>query len=207
MSTQLLSTPGKIHDLSDDLESHFFVILYNALHFVKHNKPSGLDMKHIFDQSTISLKTGAHRGGAGKVFMYAKGFHVEFTSKPFTVLILALFRLFMTLQDYHNAKARGYDPPPALIEDVKKLDDCAEIKRLFAEALKSKEWREECDKVEDQYPPIGNLTSEQKGAIALSFYNSDPRTGSSTGKRKRGENVPTGLQRLRRSKRSKVSDS
>ena len=206
MSTQLLSTPGKIHDLSDDLESHFFVILYNALHFVKHNEPSGLDMKHIFDQSTISLKTGTHLGGAGKRNMYAKGFHVMFTSKPFTILIRALFRLFGALENYHATNTLGYDPAPALIKDVKKLDDCTEIKRLFTEALDSKKWPTECDKVEDQYPPIDNLTSEQKEAVALSFTNSALTTESSTGKRKRGENVPIDPQRLRRSKRSKVSD-
>ena len=201
MSTQLLSTPRKIHDLSDDLESHFFVILYNALHFVEHDEPSDLDMKHIFDQSTICRKTGAHRGGGGKKNMYDEGFHVVFTSKPFTVLILALFELFATLKDYHTAKARGKNPAPALI---KKLKDCTEIERLFAEASNSTEWPTECDKVEDQYPPIGNLTSEQKDTVALSFFARDLTTESSTGKRKR--NVLTGPQSRRLNKRSKLSD-
>jgi len=207
MSTKLLSTPGKIHELCDDLESHFFVILYNALHFVEHNKPSGLDMKLIFDQSTISLGAGTHRGGAGKRNMYDEGFRVVFTSKSLTVLIRALFRLFGSLKDYHAAGARGYDPVPAAVEDVKRLKDCAEIKKLFAEALQSKEWRTGCDKVEDQYPPICNLTSQQKETVALSSFDCDLTAESSTGKRKRMEDVPTRPQRRRKNKCSKVGIS
>jgi len=49
MFIQLLSIPGKICKLCDDLESHFFIMLYNALCFVEHNKPSHLDMKLISD--------------------------------------------------------------------------------------------------------------------------------------------------------------
>ena len=207
MSTQLLSTPGRIHELCDDLESHFFVMLYNALHFVEHNKPSGLDMKLIFDQSSVSLGTGTHRGGAGKRNMYDEGFHVVFTSQPFTVLIRELFKLFGSLKDYNAAKARGYNPIPAVIEDIGKLKDCAAIKTLFAEALKSGGWPTNCDKVEDQYPPIGHLTSQQKEAVALSYFDCNFTAESSTGKRKRGEGVQTHSQRRRKNKRCKVNNS
>ena len=205
MSTQLLSTPGKIHDLRDDLESHFFVILYNALHFVEHKKPSGLNMKRIFDQAEICQDTGTHTGGVGKKNMYDEGFQVKFTSKPFTDLIGGLFRLFESLKDYHTANAKGCEPPPVAGERVKKLEDCTPIKRLFAEALKSKEWR--TDKVEDQYPPTNNLTSQQKETVALSYFDCDLTTEPSTGKRKRGEDVPTRPQRRRKNKRSKVGYS
>ena len=205
MSTQLLSTPGRIHQLCDDLESYFFVMLYNALHFVGHNKPSGLDMELIFNQSSISLGTGTHRGGAGKRNMYDEGFHVVFTSQPFTVLIRALFKLFGSLKDYNAAKARGYNPIPAVIEDIEKLKDCAAIKELFAEALESNGWPTDCDKVEDQYPPIEHLTSQQKETVALSYFDCDLTMESSAGKRKRGGSAETRPQQRRKNKRSKVN--
>ena len=199
MSTQLLSTPGKIHKLCDDLESHFFVMLYNALHFAEHNKPSGLDMKLIFDQSSVSLGTGTHRGGAGKRNMYDTGLHVIFTSQPFTAFIGALFKLFGSLKDYNAAKARSCNPTPAVVEDVSKLKNCAAIKMLFAEALESDGWPTDCDKVEDQYPLISHLTSQQKEAVALSYFDCNLTTESSSGKRKRGEGVQT-PQRRRKNK-------
>ena len=140
MSTQLLSVPGKIHELSDDLESHFFVILCTSLHFVKHDKPSGLDMKLIFDHVAISQGTGTHRGGGGKVFMYGQGLKIEFSSEPITTLIRRLLRLFRSLRDYHEYMNWENDPPQPVVEEAEKLKDCAEIKKLFVEALESRGW-------------------------------------------------------------------
>jgi len=208
MSTQLLSTPGKVHELCDDLESHFFVMLYNALHFAEHNKPSRLDMKLIFDQSSVSLGTGTHTGGVGKANMYDRGLHVKFTSHPFTTLIGELFKLFKSLKNYNVAKEEaGYNPAPAVVEEISKLKDCTAIKTLFAEALGSGGWPEDCDKVEDQYPPISHLTSQQKEAIGLSYLDCNLTAESSTGKRKQEESVQTRPQRRHKNKRPKVNDS
>jgi hypothetical protein len=51
MSTRLLTTyEFKIHELRDDLESLWFVLLYEALHFVRHNSLFGIHMGDIFNQ-------------------------------------------------------------------------------------------------------------------------------------------------------------
>ena len=198
MSTRLLSTPRKVHELSDDLESHFFVTFYVALHFVKHNKPSGLNMKHIFDFGFISGNTGTHRGGGGKANMYDQGFLVEFASEQFTCLVRAIFKLFSSFKEYHACNAKGDDPSPAEVSAVEKLKDCGEIRRHFMEALEKTGWPASCDKVQDQYIPTNRLTSEQKETVALShFHRNLNLTIKSSGKRKRGDDTPPHPMQLR----------
>lgn len=207
MSTALLSTPGKAHELSDDLESHFFVLLYSSFHFVEHNKPADLDLKQIFDQATVSLEDGTHRGGVGKGWLYTTGLMTKFKSEPLAGLFRALLKLFRSLRDYNHSKNWEDGPCPSAIEDVKKLTDCVEMKKLFVAALESEKWPTVCDKAEDQYPPIGRLTPQQKEAVAVSFLNLDLTTKSSTGKRKRGDDdlpappPPPGPQRRHTGKR------
>ena len=190
MSTQLLSKPGKVHELWDDLESHFFVVLFNALRFVKHNKPSGLNFTYIFDQRTVSEDNGTHRGGAGKGYMYDQGLLVKFASEQFTCLVRAIFKLFSSLKDYHVFNARGDDPRPASVNAANKLKDCEEIKKCFAEALENKGWPTDCDKVEDQYPPPRRPTSRRMESIVLSHFGRNPVAEPSGGKRKRGQDTP-----------------
>ena len=67
MSTWLLYKPGKAHELCDDLESLWFVLLFEGLHFVKHNNPGAIKMATIFDQVEEPQKLGeTHTGGVGK---------------------------------------------------------------------------------------------------------------------------------------------
>lgn len=185
MSTRILSVPGKIHELCDDLESHFFVILYNALHFIKQCDGSPkLDMEGIFDQSHVFRSTGQHSGGMGKESMYSKSFPVKFTSKRFTKLIHSLFSLFALFSDYHSAVTRGVSFTPEAAEAAERLKDCEEIKSVFANALARDRWPtdSESDKVDDQYPSARRLTSEQKETVKLSYLKSATEP---TGKRKR----------------------
>ena len=201
MSTELLHTPGKVHTLYDDLESHFFVILYNALHFLKHVRPPGLNMESIFDDAFISPVTGFHYGGRGKRGMY-DSHDFTFESKPLTGLICALLELFRSLKNYsckHFKKERF----PTAVEDVEKLKDCAEIKRLYAEALGSKGWPTVCDKVEDRYPPTRCSTSQQTEPVVLSYFGCGPTAEPSAGKRKREDDAPLQPQQRRKKKRSK----
>lgn len=197
MSTQLLLMPGKIHELSDDLESHFFVMLHTALHFVKHNKPSGLNMKFIFDEVAISHGTGTHCGGEGKAYMYRRGLGVKFSSKPITALFRKLLRLFKSLKCYHEHRNSENDPPQSVVKEVEKLKDCAEIRKLFAEALESKGWPTRCDKVEDQYPS-SRSTSQRVESVGLTYVDCNPVAGSANRKRKRGGDVPLRPRRRRK---------
>ena len=207
MSTRLLSVQGKIHELNDDLESHFFVLLYEGLHFVKHNKPYGISLGDLFDQVTVDPETGNHRGGQGKVFLYTTDFttmnkQLEFTSKPFTSLIRRLYRIFASLHEYHVAKDKEKNPDKGDAKNVKKLEGCVGIAKLFDEALKSKGWPTECDKALDQYPPSSRLKPQQKVAVAMSYLSQSLATEPSSGKRKRG--MEGEAQRSHRDKRSKA---
>jgi len=99
MSTRLLTTPGSRHTITDDLESHFFVLMWAALHWVEHNRPgdSYVDMEQIFDQQRPS-PGGIVKGGLGKVSMYGASdselHDIEFACEPFNKLFWVLWKLF-----------------------------------------------------------------------------------------------------------------
>jgi hypothetical protein len=178
MSTQLLTTQEKNHELCDYLESLWFVILYQGLHFVKHNAPLCIDMELIFDQIHVCNRTGALTGGVGKRHLYSSDEvpitkRLKFESKPFTTLIGRIYWLFYALEDYYRPKDRRRESEGFITEDIGKLENCAELKRLLEEALGSEEWPESCDKVEDQYPHSG-YTTEDSDTIALSRVNPPP---------------------------------
>ena len=195
MSTRLLSQPGKDHELWDDLESLWFVLLFEGLHFAKHNKPDDIDMALIFDQARLCPKTGTHTGGLGKRELYAHMYHImnrnlEFESKPFTALIRRIYRMFASLHAYYVAKDRDEPIDVSHEENFGKLKNCVEMKSLLTEALSSEGWPEVCDKVEDQYPPTKNLTFEQKDTVAAGYVNTPSPYEPSKRKREEEEEVP-----------------
>ena len=176
MSTRLLTVPANVHELCDDLESLWFVLLYEALHFVKHNDPPGIDMHSTFDQFVICPKTGAHTGGMGKRDLYASSsgqrvvMTIAFESQPFTTLIKDMYLLFKTLVKHYAEQDDAIMlQGGTVMEPVpKKLRNCEAIKTLFATALKSKGWKEG-DKAEDQYPTKKNTTPGEKDVHARSY--------------------------------------
>ena len=194
MSTRLLIAPGKVYQLCDDLESLWFVLLYEGLHYLKHNKPSAIRMQILFDHVDVCPETGTHTGGVGKRDLYTFGEilmteTLQFESKPFTTLIGQVYWLFHALNAYHKKLDLKKKPGSSILDSCEKLESCAEIKRLLTEALGSDEWPETCDKVKDQYPPKNRLTPQEKDTIALSFVNRSLITpGEPSGtKRKRDE--------------------
>ena len=197
MSTQLLEKPGKVHELCDDLESLWFVFLYEALHFVKHDQPSGISMDLVFDQVERCPKTGTHTGGAGKTQLYNSQAttvaSIAFASGPLTALVQKMYKLFRRLsvhcgkQDFEMSMEGGTE-----VKGFPDLEDCKKVQELFQEALDSPGWSAH-DKVEDQYPPNKHLTPRELTILALSFRNSAfeqwPDSGEPSGtKRKRDEN-------------------
>jgi len=199
---------GKVHELSDDLESHFFVLLFEALYFVEHNKLRDISPEKIFNQIAIDPRTGNPHGGMGKMLFYTTGFcivkdQLEFTSKPFTTLIRGLYLLFSSLCDHHVRKCMKRAPYESNMKNVRELEGCVGVVALFEEALKSTEWPTKCDKVPDQYPSTNRSEPEQKDSVALSHFDKPPVPEPSCGKRKRqaeGEN-----RRSSGDKRPKVS--
>ena len=108
MSTRLLTSPRSRHTITDDLESHFFVLMWTALHLVKHSQPGNLSivMEYLFNQQR-SGGDGTVLGGAGKLLMYgSREFlrKVEFACKPFNELFWGLWMLF---SDYLGRRWRA----------------------------------------------------------------------------------------------------
>ena len=190
MSTQLLASPGKVHELCDDLESLWFVLLFESLHFVKHNEPKDIRMAAIFDQVYVDPKTGEHTGGDGKISLYSTNplAELKFDSKPFTTLIRRIYLLFQSLNAYYVDKKNKKIPSDSVKNDVRKLGSCEEIRGLLVDALRGVDWPLG-DKVPDQYPPLRRMTPEQKATIALSYACCElsPPSTPSGGKRKREE--------------------
>ena len=144
MSTRLLTEPGKAHELCDDIQSLWFVLLYEALHFVKHNEPPEINMDILFNYVWLSPGTGIHTGGLGKRDFYGFGRAMmtqtlSFNTVPFTGLIRQVYALFRNLYEYHGRLANGEkDRTGPIFESAGKLDSCLEIQRLFREALTRK---------------------------------------------------------------------
>ena len=186
MSTEQLANPGKIYEVSDELESFFFVIFYEGLHWVNHNKPMRLNVKEIFDHVEID-DDGSHLGGAGKQRLYDRGSalicqQLEFTkSKPFTDLIRQLYRLFRSLQAVNMEKEYDFSPAEKYYPNIEKLKDCKEVIRLMQEAVERKDWPNESDKVtEDNYPRM-----DEKDPVGITYLEED--TGATGIKRRREE--------------------
>ena len=117
MSTRLLANPGAKHTITDDLESHFFVLMWTALHWVKHNRPGHsfikIKMNFIFDEQR-SGADGNIKGGAGKTQMYdsrdGELCGVEFSCKPFNDLFWGLWVLFSEYLDKRKKAKRMGEP-------------------------------------------------------------------------------------------------
>ena len=192
MSTRLITSPKKDHELCDDLESLWFVLLFEGLHYLKHNRPGGIGVAEIFDYGFVCPETGTYHGGLWKRCLYHSvdiPKKLKFDSEPFTALVRQIYQLFKSLDAHYVAQDEEVTPTDAVEKNVEKLESCAEIEKLLRVALESKEWPTNCDKVEDQYPPGGRLTPQQMDVIALSYVNRPlvPSGASSGGKRKREE--------------------
>jgi len=175
MSTEQLANPGKIFEVSDELESFFFVILYEGVHWVAHNKPSRLNVRHIFDHVETIIE-GNHVGGAGKRDLYSEHEalicqQLEFTkSEPFTGLIRQLYRLFQSLRVVNMVTKLGLRTPEEHSPNVEKLKNCKEVVRLMKDAVARKDWSKEFDKVpEGNYPRKKKM--DEDDLIGLSYLN------------------------------------
>ncbi|KAF9648968.1 hypothetical protein BDM02DRAFT_3095524 [Thelephora ganbajun] len=117
MSTRLLTNPGSRHTITDDLESHYFVLMWTALHWVEHDQPDDppIDMEHIFDQQR-PLPGGIIKGGTGKAEMYdsrdSELYEVEFVCKPFNKLFWDLWTLFARYLAHRRRHTRERDLGP-----------------------------------------------------------------------------------------------
>ena len=176
MSTKLLECPGSKHTLSDDLESHFFVLMWTALHWVKHDKAGGIDMEFIFDQQR-TLAHGIVGGGTGKSYMYLtkqKGLHgIQFSCKPFNKLFWKLWGLFSKYNTQRWAASDDGEEDSDFDEDSDSDSGSTtnsaprpepsvspeKMIKLFETALKRQGWTD--DKVADQFPRTGSVAASR----------------------------------------------
>lgn len=163
VSTEQLLNPGKAYVVSDELESLFFVTLYEGIHWVIHNKPAKMSVGNIFD-SVVHHSDGSQTGGTGKMPMYLAPNHanvileqLSFTeSPPFTKLIRELFILFQSL-----AHVNAMNEAKKHIENAKKLETCEEVIRLMENAVNGGGWLVVRDKApEDNYPRDRGIDEE-----------------------------------------------
>jgi hypothetical protein len=172
ISTAQLSDPGKIYEVSDELESFFFVILYEGIHRVVHNKPAALNAKFIFDDARADAN-GRQTGGIGKQNMYGMNAEVILEelkfemSPPFTNLIRGLFCLFQSLYFVNLEKKSKRKPRSEDAANIEKLKDCKAVIQLMKKAVKRKDWPKEHDKVlDDNYPRDGEIDREDRVGLA-----------------------------------------
>ena len=132
MSTRLLTSPGSRHTIADDLESHYFVLMWTALHWVKHSRPGNLfiDMEYIFDHQR-PLADGIVKGGAGKAAMYdskdSELRDVEFACEPFNELFWDLWMLFSEYLEQRRKALRKRDPGPGEYLRQESNVECSEL--------------------------------------------------------------------------------
>jgi len=132
MSTKLLTSPGSRHTITDDLESHYFVLMWTALHWVKHNRPGDpfVGMERIFDHQW-PLANGIVKGGAGKVAMYesrdSELRDVEFACEPFNKLFWDLWTLFSEYLEQRRKALRKRDSGPGEYPRQESNVECSEL--------------------------------------------------------------------------------
>lgn len=146
-----------MHEVSDDLESAFWVLVYYALHHVKHNKASAGNhvIELLFDMEYQDNLEGEPQllGGWGKrAFFLSQGWAtgLQFDSAPFNELINLLREVFGEAYLYSTLS----NPKGRLVyaDSYAKLQDPTWILNVLQEALDKEGWPVD-DKVPDQFPP------------------------------------------------------
>ena len=123
-----------------------------SLHLVLHNKPAGLNVRHIFDEIQVEVYGRQARAGSGKYKLYSVDSDVILRqlvfqrSPPLTDLIRELFCLFRSLTAVAVRWNMGGIPSAYDVANVDKLRDCKVIITLMEDAMKRKNWPEVCDK-------------------------------------------------------------
>jgi len=166
ISTAQVCNPQKIYEVSDELESLFFVILYEGTHWVVHNKPKGLNVGYLFNGARFDARGYQIIGGKGKFCMYTLSPHTDIVlnqlrferSPPFTDLLRELFLLFKSLAIVNRNKESGEELQDRDISNVEKLQSCRAVIQLMKNAVEREDWPKEHDKAQsDNYPGSGEF--------------------------------------------------
>ncbi|CAL1712413.1 unnamed protein product [Somion occarium] len=151
ISVPLLRRPKKGHEVHDDLESSFWVLLYISLHYFKHTKLFDVDFFNEYNEYSRKDSSTRHAYGglAKKDFLSGTLRDVKWTCAPLTKLLHKFGDLFDQYQFYYGRRDR--EEHAASFTDIQnQLDQVDSVLDLFDTALASDEWPEN-DVLPDQY--------------------------------------------------------
>lgn len=151
----MLTDPRKAHQVHDDLESCFWVLLYDALYDFNHNSPE-FDFKLFDEVDPLVDPDGTLHAVGGKLKVsYLVGLSTAtWKCVPFNSLIQDLRETF---SDFNTALTGGERKKKQLEESYAFIDNIDNIIKMFDTALDTPGW------VEDYGPtiPRRKMTAEQ----------------------------------------------
>lgn len=150
MSIDLLDRSRRTHQLLDDLQSLFWVLVYVALHHCKHGNSYFLVGCKLFDERDESLEADgpAHIGGSTKekVLRRKQLQDISFVCEPLKRLITDLASAWAEYQHFQSEETTYAR------EAVLKVSSPSWLRERLQEALDEKGWKDD-DFVPDQFPP------------------------------------------------------
>ena len=189
MSIHILEKPHRRHTILDDIESVYWILLYCAVHWLRHSTQGfGFEID-MFDEETVRRLAGQpplSTGGTKKSAFLTKDFfkELQFDSKPLNDLLQQFGQQFKTIylcepSDEEDIRARGRAAS-------ERLADVTVVLEIFNAALRRTDWPEDGDRVPDQFPPkTENETTRQDHKNTASAYG----TGSGESSALRPTNV------------------
>ncbi|KAI0073812.1 hypothetical protein K474DRAFT_1710404 [Panus rudis PR-1116 ss-1] len=147
MSMELLYNKEKDHEIVDDLESMFWVLLYNALHHCKH---TGIPPRDLFDEVFTVFKSDGtpETSGGVKKHAFLRKNTVVFSCPALNDLITSLRTFWFRFHSSHSVR------DPELHRRLR--SDPSELLELFDLALrKGPEAWVNSESTADQYPHGG----------------------------------------------------
>ncbi|CAL1700338.1 unnamed protein product [Somion occarium] len=182
ISMALLQKPDKSHEVRDDLESCFWVLLYVSLHYFKHNGRDVGFTLGFFDEIQERKVAGEAQyqsfGGDSKASLL-KGERlneVQWECRPLNDLIHTLAELWRTAHVLDDKLVRIIGKPQRDIL-LSALDKVSIVLDMFETVLASEGWKDK-DAIPDQYPSVYQrnvdqaIAKEKTGYIASSVRES-----------------------------------
>lgn len=167
----MLVDNGKKHEIQDDLESCYWVLLYISFHYFKHSHPK-FDIGFFDEYEPPQEGKPASGGNKKQIFLMRNDIvkrNVTWDCKPLNLLIRELSVLF---QMYHmHASMPPLGKSAAFLEHHALIGRVDVILESFDNALESNEWPELNDALEDQMPtkPKKELDKDRRNTIATTF--------------------------------------
>lgn len=213
ISSSLLGDPSKCHEIHDDLESCFWVLLNVSLHYFKHQGVNfSLDM---FNEYVAPRNDLPATGGSQKMTFLTnrKLAPAKWECAPLNNLLHELSRI---LKRYLKARAAHISPDDdSEDEDEKRrfkqkheeLEQVDVILNCFDRALASKDWPTENDAVEDQFEPSTFKQADQsrRNNIAASIATDGKGKSSHLMLTRKRSTSKIQLDSIQSSKRSKIT--